>query len=212
MGIEPIKEATKPKNRLLKTMIYSKIFSWVAAFAAILLAVILTAWGVSSYFQAQSKTTTLGFENIGELATQSAFCTEVNVIEADRKLFGMTIPFTQSKYIYSYDIEMKAGMDFRKVEWQVDDQTIRVKLPPCEVLSSEIDLDSFQVYHEQESIFKQIHLEENNQALNQMKQQAQADAIENGLLENARSNAEAILRGFFSKAYDLSEYDIVFTE
>lgn len=193
-------------------MIYSKIFSWVAAFVAVLLAVVLTAWGVSSYFQAQSKTTTLGFENIGELATQSAFCTEVNVIEADRKLFGMTIPFTQSKYIYSYDIEMKAGMDFRKVEWQVDNQTIRVKLPPCEVLSSEIDLDSFQVYHEQESIFKQIHLEENNQALNQMKQQVQADAIENGLLENARSNAEAILRGFFSKAYDLSEYDIVFTE
>lgn len=193
-------------------MIYSKIFSWVAAFVAVLLAVVLTAWGVSSYFQAQSKTTTLGFENIGELATQSAFCTEVNVIEADRKLFGMTIPFTQSKYIYSYDIEMKAGMDFRKVEWQVDNQTIRVKLPPCEVLSSEIDLDSFQVYHEQESIFKQIHLEENNQALNQMKQQAQADAIENGLLENARANAETILRGFFSKAYDLSEYDIVFTE
>ena len=107
-------------------MIYSKIFSWVAAFAAILLAVILTAWGVSSYFQAQSKTTTLGFENIGELATQSAFCTEVNVIEADRKLFGMTIPFTQSKYIYSYDIEMKAGMDFRKVEWQVDDHSGKI--------------------------------------------------------------------------------------
>lgn len=191
-------------------MLYSKMFSWVAAIIAVLLAVLLTAWGVSSYFQAQSKTTTLGFENIGQLVTQSASCTEVNVIEADRKLFGMTIPFTQSKYIYSYDIEIKAGMDFSKVEWQVDDHTIRVKLPPCEVLSNEIDLDSFQVYHEKESIFKQIHLEENNQALGEMKQQAQADAIENGLLKNAQSNAQAILRGFFSKAYDLSEYDIVF--
>lgn len=36
-----------------------------------------------------------------------------------------------------------------------------------------------------------------------MKQQAQDDAIENGILENARANAETILKGFFGNAYNL---------
>ncbi len=38
------------------------------------------------------------------------------------------------------------------------------------------------------------------------------NAINNGLLENARSNAEAMLRGFFANAFDLRKYEIVFTE
>ena len=52
----------------------------------------------------------LGFEDIGELATQEANCTEVNVTEDVRKLFGIDIPFTQSKYIYSYKCDRKGGI------------------------------------------------------------------------------------------------------
>lgn len=41
---------------------------------------------------------------------------------------------------------------------------------------------------------------------------AEKDAVENGLLENARSNAEAMLKGFFAHAFDLREYEILFEE
>ena len=70
--------------------------------------------------------------------------------------------------------------------------------------------DSFQVYHEQESIFRQISLTENNEALQSMKKNAQEDAIANGLLDNARANAETILTGFFGNAYDLDTYQLEF--
>ena len=39
---------------------------------------------------------------------------------------------------------------------------------------------------------------------------AEETAIANGLLENARSNAETILKGFFTKAYDLDKYTLTF--
>lgn len=170
--------------------------------------------GVSSYLTSRTKTTKLGFEDIGELATQSAYCTEVNVTEASQNLWGLEIPFTQSKYIYSYDMIIKAGLDFEEIDWTLDEKNsrIEVKLPEVKILSNELDLDSFQVYHEQESVFRPIALEENNQALNEMKKQAEADAISNGLLEEARKNAETILRGFFSDAYDLNQYKIEFTD
>ena len=74
--------------------------------------------------------------------------------------------------------------------------TIEVSLPEAEILSSEIDLDSFKIYHEDESIFREITMTENNEALSSMKQRAEEDAVNNGLLENIRSNAKSILTGF----------------
>ena len=66
------------------------------------------------------------------------------------------------------------------------------------------------MYHEDESIFKQIKMEENNEALKNLVQNAETDAVANGLLDNARSNAETILRSFFGNVYNLEEYEIRF--
>ena len=191
-----------------------KLFLAKNAFKLILLLAVIAAFvfGATRYFQTQSRTTKIGFEDIGELATQSAYCTEVNVTEAARELFGLTIPFTQSKYVYSYDILIKAGFDFKEIEWQENENTVEVRLPEAKILSSEIDLDSFTIYLEDESIFREITMTENNEALKSMQQSAEEDAVANGLLENARSNAETILTGFFGNVYDLNEYEIVFKD
>ena len=167
---------------------------------------------IRKWFDIDSKTTKIGFEDIGELATQSAYCTEVNVMDASRELWGVTIPFTQSKYIYSYNIVIKAGFDFEEIEWDIKDTTIKVKLPETRILSSEIDRDSFKVYHEDESIFRQISLEENNEALNEMVSRAEEDVIANGLFDNACDNAKTLIKGFFSQVYDMNEYEIVFID
>ncbi|MDO4337870.1 MAG: DUF4230 domain-containing protein [Eubacteriales bacterium] len=166
--------------------------------------------GVQKFISSVSKTTKIGFEDIGELATQSVYCTEVNVTDASRKLFGVDIPFTQSKYIYSYDIVIKAGYDFEEIGWDIDKTTIKVKLPEVQILSSEINMDSFKLYHEEESVFRQITMSENNAAIKSMKENAEENAIANGLLDNARCNAETILTSFFANAYNLEKYEIIF--
>ena len=171
---------------------------------AILAAVFGAGVGVRSVLVSGNKLTRLGFEDIGELATQAAYCTEVNVTEGARELFGLTIPFTQSKYVYSYDVVIKAGLDFGEIDWTVGEDTITVRLPEIRILSSEIDLDSFRVYVENESIFRRISLEENNEAMKALQASAQENAVANGLLDNARANAETILTGFFAGEYDLS--------
>lgn len=162
--------------------------------------------------ESESKTTRIGFENIGQMVTQAAYCTEMNVTKDSRKLFGMTIPFTQSEYIYSYDVEVRAGLDFSQIVWSVDEENsiIQVRLPQVQILSSEINTDTFKVYHEEESIFTPIKLADNNDALKTLIENAKQDAVANGLLENAESNAETILRGFFANVYDLQKYKIEF--
>lgn len=184
---------------MFKRMLASRLAAGIAAALAALLLLVIVGLGIRSVVLSESKSTKLGFENIGELATQTAYCTSVNVTEGSRELFGVTIPFTQSKYIYSYDIVIKQALILRKV-----------RLPEAKILSSELKWDSFKLYHEDESIFKQIKMEENNEALKNLVQNAETDAVANGLLDNARSNAETILRGFFGNVYNLEEYEIRF--
>ena len=174
----------------------------------IILAITVAGLGFKVTHTTESKTTKLGFEDIGEFATQSAYCTEVSATANARKLFGHNLPFTQSNIVFSYDVVIKAGYDFSAITWDVHDTTITVKLPDVKVLSCEVKEDSFKKYVEDESIFTPFTLDDNNNAMKALKETAQTDAIANGLYENARSNAETMLTTFFSSAYDMDQYTI----
>ena len=193
-----------------KSMVKTKLIA--------LIAVIVIALGAGLYFgkslSSESRITKLGFEDMGELATQAAYCTMVEDTEAARDLFGVEIPFTQSRLIYSYDVIVRAGLDFEQIEWSVDDpnKVIEVKLPEIKVLNSELDTESFKLYLEDESIFRRISMEENNDSMIEMEENARRQAVGNGLLDEARANAEAILRSFFVGVYDLEKYEIVFMD
>ncbi|WP_337606847.1 DUF4230 domain-containing protein [Claveliimonas sp.] len=199
-------------NRLISYLKKEHLLGKALAGLLILAAIVAVIIGIKKVAFSENQTTKIGFENIGELATQSSYCTQVNVTDSSKKLFGASIPFTNSKYIYSYGITIKAGYDFNEIDWNEKGNIIEVKLPEVKILSSEIDQDSFKVYHEDESVFNQVTLEENNEALTKLKEQAQTDAIESGLFENARDNAETILTSFFGNVYDLNEYEIVFKD
>ena len=43
-----------------------------------------------------------------------------------------------------------------------------------------------------------------------LKESARQTAIQNGILDNARSNAEVLMRGFLAGTYDLSVYTVEF--
>lgn len=158
-----------------------------------------------------STTTKLTFENIGELATQSAYCTQVTVADKDQKFFNISVPFTQTKYIYSYNVNVKAGYDFEEISHDVDEEAkqIKVYLPDVEILSAEVDTESFKVYHEQDSMFTKISLDETNQALSEMQETAKQSAIENGIYDEAETNAATLLKGFFASAYDMNTYELL---
>lgn len=178
----------------------------------VVLAITVVGLGFKVSHTTESKTTKLGFEDIGEFATQSAYCTEVSATANARKLFGHNLPFTQSNIVFSYDVVIKAGYDFSAITWDVHDTTITVNLPEVKVLSCEVKEDSFKKYVEDESIFTPFTLDDNNNAMKALKETAQTDAIANGLYENARSNAETMLTTFFSSAYDMDQYTIEFQD
>lgn len=210
MQDEIVKEEKKESKlfKMFKKFIRKKII----IFIAIIFLIVSVVIGLRSNILLNSKTTKIGFENIGELATQAAYSTQISIIDDSREFYGVTIPFTQSKYMYSCDVVIKAGFDFGDIEWAENDSVIEVKLPEIKILSSELDLDSFKIYHEDESLFNKITMTETNESMKKLQQTAEEDAIANGLLENARDNAEIILKSFFGNKYDFEKYEIIFKD
>ncbi len=190
--------------------------SWTFRLGLFMALICLVMLGIAGYRASGKtvigqKTTKLSFDDIGEFATESTHLVEVQTIEnSNKKLLFVNIPFTSSKYIYSYDVEIKAGYDFSRIQWKVDGTAITVTLPQVQVLSNELDLDSFRIYHEAESMFNPVTLDTQNTALVEMKNQALADAIANGLYERAEANAQVLLKSLFAQQYDFKEYTIVF--
>lgn len=204
------------RNKLQKVLDIKFI---IAVIIIILLCAVLvyTRNEAKSNYVSDEKITEIGFENIGELATQSVTTTTVRVETKDLKLFNVSIPLTQSKYIYTYNTTIKAGINFSDVKWQLGDtddtsHNIYVDIPEVKTLSADIDLDSFKVLHEENNIFSPITLTEHNDSLIQLRENALSDAINSGLYDRALDNAKTILTSFISQVYPSNEYNIIFSE
>lgn len=204
------------RNKLQKVLDIKFI---IAVIIIILLCAVLvyTRKESKSNYVSDEKITEIGFENIGELATQSVTTTTVRVETKDLKLFNVSIPLTQSKYIYTYNTTIKAGINFSDVKWQLGDtddtsHNIYVDIPEVKTLSADIDLDSFKVLHEENNIFSPITLTEHNDSLIQLRENALSDAINSGLYDRALDNAKTILTSFISQVYPSNEYSIIFSE
>lgn len=217
---EALKEAKKrTKKRALLNPHFPglKTIINIIIIALLVIALIYTKKTASTSYQTDGKVTQIGFENIGELATQSVTTTSVRVETKDRKLFNISIPLTESKYIYTYNTNIKAGINFSDVTWSLGDtedtkHNIYVTVPEVKTLSADLDLDSFKVLHESTSIFTPITLTEHNDALKQLTDEALNDAIANGLYEKALENAKTLLSSFIYQVYPSEQYDIIFSE
>ncbi len=150
--------------------------------------------------------------NIGELATQVAYVTQIDKFEDAQHLWGWKIPLTTASSIYSYDITVKAGIDFSKITVNVDEKekTITFTLPETTILSSEIDFDSLQVWDESTNIFTPLTIEAFNDNQKELESEAISKVEENGILEAARSNAEQLIKGMMISSYPEGEYEYMF--
>lgn len=173
----------------------------------------VTVWS-TGVLRTKTRMTSFGLKDVGELATQSGYFTVVNVIDDSVELWGWTLPFTKSKYIFSYDGTVKAGLDFSQLEYKVNELTkeIEVVLPEVKILSVELQEDSLEIYDESRNVFTPLGLSDIQEARLRMVDEIQNRALENGLLEQATINAEKLISGFLSGQYDLNEYYVSFRE
>lgn len=150
--------------------------------------------------------------NVGELSTQVAYITTIAKLEDNARVLGVSLPGTTSKYIFSYDVTVKAGIDFSLIGLSVDEvqKTVTIILPETEIQSAELDADSLTEWDTVKNIFTPLGIDDVNATQSEMRQKAIDSAIEKGILENARGNAENLIRNMLAGTYDEKEYTYVF--
>lgn len=129
-----------------------------------------------------------------ELNTGSYLCTTVITKADSRKIKGWKIPFTQKSFTISYDGTVKAGIkDLTKAEVSQNGDKVIVKLPEVEITGTEIDNDSFEILDESNGVFNTISADDVNDAQKELKKKMEQRAIEKGILDMAKSNAEELV-------------------
>lgn len=209
--IEPNKKERK-NNKPPK--IVTKTLFCVAA-VVILVVTFILGIKVSTVFTTQEKTTKFGLEDVGKLVTQTCYTTVLEDSKVNRDFFKLfDIPFTESRQIFSYDFEVDASIDFDKIKIKkIDDEkkTIHVEIPHAEVYKASLNPSSFRVYLDTESLFSRIDLEDHNEAIKKMQEQAQNDCVANDLLTSADKNAKKLLSGIIKGNPKYKNYTVNFT-
>lgn len=129
-----------------------------------------------------------------ELNTGSYLCTTVVTKENSRTIKGWKIPLTRKSFVISYDGTVKAGIkDLTKAEVIPSEGNVVIKLPEMEITDITIDNDSFKIMDESNNIFNSISIDDLNDAQKELKKKMKERAVEKGVLDIAKNNAETLL-------------------
>lgn len=148
-------------------------------------------------------------QEIGELATVEYLYTDVGTFDASKTLFktDWKLPLTQKSALITMDGVIKAGIDVEAVNITCDEaaRTITVDIPEAKILSNELDENSLQVYNEKNGLFNEVTLEDGGSLRSEIKEKAQAKALENGILQQAEENAKYVIQSIIESTPSIKE-------
>lgn len=120
------------------------------------------------------------------------------------------IPFTENSFRYRYAGTIKAGVNLQTAAFELDGTTVHITLDEPYVISNTPDMDESGVLEESNNILNPIHVKDVDEFQKQCQEDSQQYSVKAGLLEEARANAEADLRGMFNAALG-DKYSVEFT-
>ena len=147
-------------------------------------------------------------ENAKELTSLKYSYTNMGQFENSNKFYGYDIPFTQKKFIVSYDGMISCGVDLEKMDVKVSEKTINIKLPKSKILSHEIYEDSLKIFDQKTSIFNPIKVEDYNDFAKNQKKSVEKRAIDKGILIEANKKCEKAIKDIINIDNSLEDYTI----
>ena len=128
------------------------------------------------------------------------------------KVFGIDIPFTGIKAIYTIDGSVKLGFKGSDIVIDSSYNNIIVKMPKVQILSHEIYPETFNLYDEKTGLFNKYSLKTANEIQLEHKVERERKVNENrGLFTQARESTEQQFRVLLENIPGIKDkYKIVF--
>lgn len=126
---------------------------------------------------------------------------------------SISIPFTENSYWYRYVGTIKASVNLETATFETKDDKITITLDPPVISSNTPDMEKSGVLEEHNNVLNPIHIDDFDKFRKKCLKQGQEEAIEGGILDEAKVNAEDNIRNMFTAAMgDAYEVDFVWRE
>lgn len=152
-------------------------------------------------------------EPASELVTLTYRYRDASSVQDVKRIADFDLPFTLSRAIFTFTGTVKLGLDLSRIEVDVDNEAkvIVLTLPPFDIISSEIDTDSFEFVLEEQNIFNPVEMSTYTEALGELKRAANTRVRnDEEFMAQARANAQTTLEGFLRSSGISSDYAIIF--
>lgn len=163
--------------------------------------------------EASSRSVSVVFDRIvnqNELVSVSQDYSIVEKAEDENRLFDIIkIPFTENSFWYRYAGTIKAGVNLETAELSTSVKTINITPPSPYVISNTPNMDATGVLEENNNFFNPIDVKDVDALQADCRTRSEDEAIAGGLLEEARTEAEANIRNLFFAALGES-YEVNF--
>lgn len=209
----PKTEKRKEKKRLNLGKFIKTLPLAVKVITIIIVAVLLIGIGATIPNMIKSNETVIdfGFKDVGKLVTQEWYGRILEDSSKDRKIFNtISVPFTESRLIFSTDVEILAGVDFEQIKYEILDEKIIVTLPHSQVYKSYEVQGSFKSYLDDESWFTNINSTEQQELKDAIVEKGKNQAIESGLLDKADENAQNIIKNMIKGNEITKDFEVEF--
>ena len=150
--------------------------------------------------------------SVKELTTLKYKYTNVGSFENQQEFYGMKLPFTQKKFIISYDGEVNAGINLEEAQVSLNeaDKKIKIQIPHAEILNHVIDEDSLTIFDEKHSIFNQLEVKDFSDFRKDEMKKVEKELEEKGFLQEADKKTKEAIVEILKINPLLEEYTIEF--
>lgn len=210
---QPKTEKRKEKKRLYLGKFIKTLPLAVKVITIIVVAGLLIGIGATIPNMIKSNETVIdfGFKNVGKLVTQEWYGRILEDSSKDRKIFNtISVPFTESRLIFSTDVEILAGVDFEQIKYEVLNKKVIVTLPHSQVYKSYEVQGSFKSYLDDESWFANINSTEQQELKDAIVEKGKNQAIESSLLDKADENAKNIIKNMIKGNEITKNFEVEF--
>lgn len=137
-----------------------------------------------------------------EMVSASQDYSIVDKVSNVNSFFGLfDLPFTSNSFWYRYVGTIKAGVDLENAQLTTVGETITVTLDEPYIISNTPDMTVSGVLEENNNNLNPIHIEDIDAFQAKCIEDSEAGAIEGGLLDEAKQNAEQNIRNIFTGAF-----------
>ena len=148
-----------------------------------------------------------------DLVTSRYNYKDAQVYEDYKQFFGIKLPFTEDKIVFTYKGTISLGIDMTKNKYSVDNENkiITVQLPEIQIIANEVDAGSFEYPLISDSVFNSTSMPDYTKLMDILKDEKAKDIMaDTEYLNQCLENTKIVITNLLSNADMTKDFTVQF--